>query len=107
MGKAFYRPIGRRCSEGTEAKELEGKEKSKVAESELLETGAEEVTLEEEIWQVLKRMKDKKAAGIDPHGSMVIRRDSDKEGLYRIIEASVEFRKLPRGVENRSYCADF
>lgn len=56
---------GRRCSEGTEAKELEGKEKSKVAESELLETGAEEVTLEEEIWQALKRMKDKKAAGID------------------------------------------
>lgn len=55
---------GRRFSKGTEAKELEGKEKSKVAESELLETGAKEVTLEEEIWQALKRMKDKKAAGI-------------------------------------------
>lgn len=55
---------GRRFSEGTEVKELEGKEKSKVAKSELLETGAKEVTLEEEIWQALKRMKDKKAAGI-------------------------------------------
>lgn len=52
---------GRRYNKGKEVNELEDREKTKEAESEILVTGAEEVALEKlEIWQALRRTKDNK-----------------------------------------------
>lgn len=86
--------------------EVEDREKTEEAKSKNLVTGAEEVALNEmEIWQALRRMKDKKATQIVfpwKHGNT----DSDKKWFQRIIESSMEIRKLSRRVENRGNCAD-
>lgn len=100
---------GRRYNKGKEVNELEDREKTKEAESEILVTGAEEVALEElEIWQSLRRTKDNKNCwpGWRSHESMEIRRNSDKEWFQRIIEPSMEIQKLFRRMENRGNCVN-